>query len=96
MQTISERRCENMSAIGEAVRQERLRRGWSQDELASNATEYSENRIPTVTVGKIERGEIKSPGIDILGPIADALGVTVDSLRLSNVETPVTHNNISS
>lgn len=75
MQELDERGCENMSSIGDAIREERSKRGWSQEYLARKAD------VPTITLGNIERGTIKSPGIDKIGPIADALEVTIDYLR---------------
>ncbi|MCL4473576.1 MAG: helix-turn-helix domain-containing protein [Actinobacteria bacterium] len=81
MQSIDEGRCESMTQIGDAIKHERENLKWSQERLAREASKFSEKSIPTITVGNIERGTIVNPGIDKVGPIADALGVTVDHLR---------------
>lgn len=52
----------------------RERRGWSQVQLAERS------QVGNSTVSRIESGIITSPGIEVLGKIADALGVAVSEL----------------
>src|SRR5688500_274887 len=53
--------------IGARIKQERLKRGFTQEALAQRAG-VSQN-----TVGYIERGMIDNPGVSTLRAIADAL-----------------------
>lgn len=59
--------------VGEKVRQKRLEKGYSQDQLAIEAD------IPKSQVGRIERGEINTT-IATLDKISQALGVTIKDL----------------
>jgi len=59
--------------IGPALRAARERAGWSQQELASRA-ETSVGVISTIERGKLE------PGLGLATRIANALGVSLDSL----------------
>jgi len=59
--------------LGRRVRTLRVRRGWTQEELASKAKKH-----PTY-IGGIERGE-RNPTLTVLADIARAFGVTLDVL----------------
>ena len=59
--------------LGENVRQLRLRRGWSQEKLASEAG------LHRTYVGSVERGE-RNVSLDNIVAIARALGVSVQEL----------------
>lgn len=58
--------------LGERLKAARTARGWSYDKLARMA------EVAKGTVVEIERG--RSPRIDTLRRIADALGVSLDDL----------------
>lgn len=60
--------------IGTAVRALRIRRGWSQDDLATRA------RTSRWTVLRIERGRIGSMRVEMLRAVADALDARLDLL----------------
>lgn len=60
-------------ALGEKIRNYRKGRGYSQEELANLAN------LHTVYIGQLERGE-KSPTIDSLEGIVDALGISFEEL----------------
>jgi len=55
-------------AVAANIRRKRHDREWTQEELAHRA------ELSTRYVGKIERGHV-SPTINVLGRIADALGI---------------------
>ena len=59
--------------LGEAVRDARKERGFSQEKLAEKAD------LSTVFISRIERG-VESPSVDNLQKIAKALGVRVKYL----------------
>jgi len=59
--------------LGEAVRDARKERGFSQEKLAEKAN------LSTVFISRIERG-VESPSVDNLQKIAKALGVRVKDL----------------
>lgn len=59
--------------IGERIRHYRKKRGWSQEELGFKASMH------TSYVGEIERAE-KSPTLDSLESISNALNVTLEEL----------------
>jgi transcriptional regulator with XRE-family HTH domain len=63
-------------AVGRAVERARLRRGWTQDELASAAS------VSNATISRIENGR-QSAGADTLAQVAAALDSTVDGLLAS-------------
>ena len=56
------------------VKDERVKRGLSQNQLAKMAG------VPQSVICDIESGKTKAPRIDTLKAIAAALGVTVDEL----------------
>ena len=68
------------AALGKRIRDERLMQRLTLEKLAER-TDKSINFI-----GQIERGEGK-PSLERLVDIANALGVTVDSLLADNVKT---------
>ncbi len=68
------------AALGKRIRDERLMQRLTLEKLAER-TDKSINFI-----GQIERGEGK-PSLETLVDIANALGVTVDSLLADNVKT---------
>lgn len=55
--------------LGTYIREERLKRGWTQVELAERAG------VPKQTVNRLETGTTKLPGALIRRQIAEALGV---------------------
>lgn len=59
--------------LGEKIRNYRKWRGYSQEELANLAN------LHTVYIGQLERGE-KSPTIDSLEGIVEALGISFEEL----------------
>lgn len=65
---------DDMRRLGEAIRLYRRRKGWSQGQLAT----YS--GCAGSYISRIEAGERMSIGAEILGRIADALGVDVGEL----------------
>ena len=60
-------------AVGERLRELRLQRGFSQEELAYEAD------VPLSQIGRIERGE-NNPTISTLFVLAEALGVELKDL----------------
>lgn len=68
------------TALGKRIRDERLMQRLTLEKLAER-TDKSINFI-----GQIERGEGK-PSLETLVDIANALGVTVDSLLSDNIKT---------
>ena len=68
------------AALGKRIRDERLMQRLTLEKLAER-TDKSINFI-----GQIERGEGK-PSLETLVDIANALGVTVDSLLADNIKT---------
>lgn len=60
-------------ALGERIRELRLHRGFSQEELAYEAD------VPLSQIGRIERGE-NNPTISTLHVLAEALGVELKEL----------------
>lgn len=66
--------------IGTKIKLERVKRNWSQEELAEKA-DLSKN-----SVGAIERGT-SSPTVETLAKIADAFGIPLNDLTdVSKVE----------
>ncbi|OMF98817.1 helix-turn-helix transcriptional regulator [Paenibacillus sp. FSL R7-0337] len=65
--------------MGEKIREIRKKLGWTQEELAYRA------KIDTSYLGQIERGRRRSPTINMIGKIADALSVD-SSLLLDQPE----------
>jgi transcriptional regulator with XRE-family HTH domain len=63
-------------SIGERVREERERRGWSARTLAQHAG------VSHAYVSHLEAGQYSRPGIEKLGKIAGALGVKLESLAV--------------
>lgn len=75
-----------IDSIGENIRLLRVKKGFSQEQLALNAG------INTSYVGQIERGE-KNPTIKILERISSALGITLLDL-LTNAYSQKVHPSI--
>lgn len=61
-------------SLGERVHAARTKSSLTQQQLATAAGTSSG------VISEIERGVYKSPGIDLVRRIADALGVSIDSL----------------
>ena len=59
--------------VGRMVRELRLLRGWSQEQLAERASSSSKH------VGSIERGQV-NVGVDTLADLARALSVNISDL----------------
>lgn len=59
--------------LGEKIREFRIKKGFSQEELANEAD------IPLSQIGRIERGEI-NPTISSIYVIAQALGIDLKTL----------------
>ena len=59
--------------VGEKIRKYRLKRGWTQEQLALEAN------LHRAYIGQIERGE-KNIGVKNLGKIANTLGVSIKRL----------------
>lgn len=63
-----------LKTIGQKIKVRRVKLDLTQDELARKAN------IPYTTLVKIETGAVKSPSVDTVKKIADALGITIDEL----------------
>jgi len=74
--------------IGRNIRSLRKRRSWSQDALSENA------ELSCKFVGEIERGAV-NPSLDSLMKIADALGVEVAELFLTENVYMITGINVT-
>jgi len=66
-----------MTTFGEKLRQERSKRGWSQEELAEKLY------VSRQSVSKWENGQ-NYPSIEIIIKISDLFGVTIDELLRSD------------
>ena len=64
--------------LGERIREERLRLGLTQERLSEDIG------ISSAYLGQIERGE-RSVTLEKLIPLANRLGVSIDSLLIGNV-----------
>jgi transcriptional regulator with XRE-family HTH domain len=62
-----------VKALGERIRELRLKKGISQEELSNEA------EVPLSQIGRIERGEI-NPTISSIYVIAQALGIDLKTL----------------
>ncbi|MGN0423248.1 MAG: helix-turn-helix domain-containing protein [Lachnospiraceae bacterium] len=67
--------------LGDAVKEERLRRNLSQNKLA----EYAQTSLRTIS--DIETGKA-NPRLDTLVPLANYLNISIDSIILQNKTTP--------
>ena len=63
-----------MESLGKKISRLRDERVWTQAELAKRSG------IMAATISRIESGEIKNPGLEILKTLAAAFGITVDYL----------------
>ena len=63
-----------VSKLGRKIKEFRMRRGLSQDDLARKAD------VAYTTLTKIETSVIKNPSVMITAKIANALGVSIDDL----------------
>lgn len=70
-------------ALGEKVRELRLKLGWNQVTLAKKAD------VPQATVSRIERGKVTQPKIGQLQKLAEALGTTIDYLMGDSIQMPL-------
>ena len=68
-----------MTTFGEKLRQERSKRGWSQEELAEKLY------VSRQSVSKWENGQ-NYPSIEIIIKISDLFGLTIDELLRSDEE----------
>ena len=64
----------NNETVGEKVKRLRNKQGLTQDELARRSD------LPYTTLTKIETNVITKPSIQTVSKIAQALGITIDSL----------------
>lgn len=60
--------------VGDRIKQERIKAGWSQSKLAQNA------EVQPSTISQIESGERKNPSIEVLEKVARALKISASSL----------------
>ena len=67
-------------ALGKRIREARLKKKLTQEQLAEKA------EIGVYYLGEIERG-VKAPSLKVFIAIADALGVSTDSLLRDTLET---------
>lgn len=68
--------------LGERVRQQRRRAGWTQQVLADRA------RLSQGLIARIESGNVKDPSSSVIRRLANALGVTADWLIDMNADDP--------
>ena len=68
------------STLGKRIREARLKKKWTQEQLSEKAD------IGLYYLGEVERG-VKSPSLKVFVAIADALGVSTDSLLRDSVST---------
>ena len=60
--------------LGQRVQHRRQHLSWSQEDLAR------ESGVPQATISRIEKGQRKNPGADVIRRLARSLGVTADWL----------------
>jgi len=60
--------------IGQRVYNRRQHLGWTQEDLSREAA------LPQATISRIEKGQRRNPGADVIRRLAKALGVTADYL----------------
>jgi transcriptional regulator with XRE-family HTH domain len=63
-----------MATFGARLKQERERRGWTQQELSTRAA------VPYMTIWRIERGDHQYTRMDVAVKCARAFGVSLDLL----------------
>lgn len=61
-------------SLGMKIKQLRMRRGWTQEELARKA------KLSLVSVGRVECGMRKNPDLSTRKKLAKALGVSITDL----------------
>ena len=66
--------------LGKRIREARLKKKLTQEQLAEKAN------VSLYFLGEVERG-VKSPGLKVFIAIADALGVSTDSLLRDSVSS---------
>ena len=69
-------------SLPDRIRLLREQKGWSQNRLAK------ETGISQPTIWRLERGEIERPNVEYLRLVADAFGVTIDSLVRDETVVP--------
>ena len=60
--------------IGQRIQRRRQQLGWTQEDLAR------ESGVPQSAISRIEQGQRKNPGADVIRRLARSLGVTSDWL----------------
>src|SRR5258706_2956318 len=80
-----EREIRSIMTVGERIKERRLKLGWTQDKLATEA------KISTGFLSDLERGE-RNVSADYLLEISHALGVTLDFLMKGDSSTPKSGN----
>ena len=60
--------------IGQRIQRRRQQLGWTQEDLAR------ESGVPQSAISRIEKGQRKNPGADVIRRLARSLGVTSDWL----------------
>lgn len=60
--------------LGQRIRQKRLELGWTQDVLAKKC------RLSRLYILKVEKNQIKSPGVQALDKIIRAFGIEVEPM----------------
>ncbi|WP_338877523.1 helix-turn-helix transcriptional regulator (plasmid) [Spirosoma sp. SC4-14] len=76
------------TAFGKAVKQERLKKGWTQDDLAEHC------RLDRSYISRIERG-LKNPTLSVAWDIATQLNISMLSLIALTVEKlPIDYKNV--
>jgi len=68
------------SDIGPRVRRLRDQTGWTQEQLAIQASRRGSQRVSRGWLSQVESGEIDKPRADLLNQVALALGATLDYL----------------
>lgn len=71
--------------IGERIRFNRKKRGWSQYKLAKEAD------VQPSTISQIESGARQKPSVDVLRKVADALSTTISELLGQKNENEEVH-----
>jgi len=77
-----------MSVVDRAkLRDARAAKGWSREEL-SFQIRFRGGRVSARTIARLEDSEGETPGVDILGWLADTLGVGIETLLKRTAPEP--------